>query len=71
MGFQQVGITVYFKAGAETVREAIDLLVAWLTLGEVPTMVQVVGTIMILGGIGLARLRRKPAVLPEDLLPPE
>ena len=27
-GFQQVGITVYFKAGAETVREAIDLLIA-------------------------------------------
>ena len=27
-GFQQVGITVYFKAGAETVRDAIDLLVA-------------------------------------------
>lgn len=49
----------------------VALLVAWLTLGEVPTMVQVVGTIMILGGIGLARLRRKPAVLPEDLLPPE
>ena len=49
----------------------VALLVAWLTLGEVPTMVQVVGTFMILGGIGLARLRRKPAVLPEDLLPPE
>ncbi len=27
-GFQQVGITVYFKAGAETVRDAIELLVA-------------------------------------------
>jgi drug/metabolite transporter (DMT)-like permease len=49
----------------------VALLVAWLTLGEVPTMVQVVGTVMILGGIGLARLRRKPVELPEDLLPPE
>jgi len=27
-GFQQVGITVYFKAGAKTVRDAIDLLLA-------------------------------------------
>jgi FKBP-type peptidyl-prolyl cis-trans isomerase 2/predicted Fe-Mo cluster-binding NifX family protein len=27
-GFQQVGITVYFKAGAQTVRDAIDLLMA-------------------------------------------
>jgi FKBP-type peptidyl-prolyl cis-trans isomerase 2/predicted Fe-Mo cluster-binding NifX family protein len=27
-GFQQVGITVYFKAEAETVRDAVDLLVA-------------------------------------------
>jgi len=27
-GFQQVGITVYFKAGAKTVRDAIELLIA-------------------------------------------
>jgi FKBP-type peptidyl-prolyl cis-trans isomerase 2/predicted Fe-Mo cluster-binding NifX family protein len=27
-GFQQVGITVYFKAGAETVRDAVELLIA-------------------------------------------
>jgi FKBP-type peptidyl-prolyl cis-trans isomerase SlyD len=27
-GFQQVGITVYFKEGAETVRDAIELLIA-------------------------------------------
>jgi FKBP-type peptidyl-prolyl cis-trans isomerase 2/predicted Fe-Mo cluster-binding NifX family protein len=27
-GFQEVGITVYFKAGAETVRDAIELLIA-------------------------------------------
>ena len=31
-GFQEVGITVYFKAGAETVRNAVDLLMA----GECP-----------------------------------
>ena len=49
----------------------VALLVAWLTLGEVPTLVQVAGTVMIIGGIGLARLRRKPVELPEDLLPPE
>jgi len=49
----------------------VALIVAWVTLGEVPTMVQLVGTVMILGGIGLARLRRKPQELPEDLLPPE
>ena len=49
----------------------VALLVAWLTLGEVPTLVQVAGTIMILGGIGLSRMRRRPAELPEDLFPPE
>ena len=49
----------------------VALIVAWLTLGEVPTWVQVAGTVMIIGGIGLARLRRKPAELPEDLCPPE
>jgi FKBP-type peptidyl-prolyl cis-trans isomerase SlyD len=27
-GFQEVGITVYFKAGAETVRDAVELLIA-------------------------------------------
>jgi FKBP-type peptidyl-prolyl cis-trans isomerase SlyD len=27
-GFQQVGITVYFKAGAETVRDAVELLMS-------------------------------------------
>ncbi len=49
----------------------VALIVAWLTLGEVPTWVQVAGTVMIIGGIGLARLRRKPAELPEDSFPPE
>lgn len=49
----------------------IALLVAWLTLGEVPTWAQVGGTVMLLGGIGLARLRRRPVELPEDLCPPE
>jgi len=49
----------------------VALIVAWMTLGEVPTWVQVAGTVMIIGGIGLARLRRKPAELPEDLCPPE
>jgi drug/metabolite transporter (DMT)-like permease len=49
----------------------VALLVAWLTLGEVPTLVQVAGTVMIIGGIGLARLRRKPAEVPEDAVPPE
>ncbi len=49
----------------------VALIVAWLTLGEVPTWVQVVGTALIVGGIGLARLRRAPAVVPEDEVPPE
>jgi len=49
----------------------VALLVAWLTLGEVPTWVQVAGTAMILGGIGLARLRRRPVELPAEALPPE
>ncbi len=49
----------------------VALIVAWMTLGEVPTWVQVAGTVMIIGGIGLARLRRKPAELPEDIFPPE
>jgi drug/metabolite transporter (DMT)-like permease len=49
----------------------VALVVAWLTLGEVPTLVQVAGTAMIIGGIGLARLQRRPVELPEDLFPPE
>ncbi len=49
----------------------VALIVAWMTLGEVPTWVQVAGTVMIISGIGLARLRRKPAELPEDIFPPE
>jgi len=49
----------------------VALIVAWLTLGEVPTWAQVGGTAMILGGIGLSRLRRRPAQLPEEMCPPE
>lgn len=49
----------------------VALLVAWLTLGEVPTWVQVAGTALIIGGIGLARLKRRPVVLPAEALPPE
>ena len=49
----------------------VALIVAWLTLGEVPTWVQVAGTAMIVGGIGLARLRRRPAEVPADEVPPE
>lgn len=49
----------------------VALLVAWLTLGEVPTWTQVGGAAMILAGIGLARTRRRPAEVPEDLFPPE
>ena len=49
----------------------VALGVAWLTLGEVPTWVQVAGTVMIMGGIGLARLQRRPAVVPADRVPPE
>jgi drug/metabolite transporter (DMT)-like permease len=49
----------------------VALLVAWLTLGEVPTWTQVGGAIMILAGIGLARMRRRPAEVPADLCPPE
>jgi drug/metabolite transporter (DMT)-like permease len=49
----------------------VALLVAWLTLGEVPSWVQIVGAALILGGIGLARLRRRPATLPAEEVPPE
>jgi drug/metabolite transporter (DMT)-like permease len=49
----------------------VALLVAWLTLGEVPTWAQVGGTAMILGGIGLSRLSRRPVVVLEDAVPPE
>lgn len=49
----------------------VALVVAWLTLGEVPTWVQAVGTVLILGGIGLARFRRFPATIPEEQVPPE
>jgi drug/metabolite transporter (DMT)-like permease len=49
----------------------VALIVAWLTLGEIPTAVQVVGTTLILGGIALSRLRRVPAEIPEEEVPPE
>ena len=49
----------------------VALVVAWLTLGEVPTWVQIAGTVMIIGGILLARMRRRPAVAPVDRVPPE
>ena len=49
----------------------VALIVAWLTLGEVPTWFQVAGTVLILGGIALARMRRVPAEVPEDEVPPE
>lgn len=49
----------------------VALLVAWLTLGEVPTWFQLTGTVLILGGIGLSRAQRRPATIPADLLPPE
>ena len=49
----------------------VALIVAWLTLGEVPSWVQAVGTASILGGIGLSRVRRRPATIPEERIPPE
>jgi len=49
----------------------VALIVAWLTLGEVPTWVQVAGTAMIIGGIGLSRLSRRTAAVAEDAVPPE
>jgi len=49
----------------------VALFVAWLTLREVPSWVQIVGATMILGGIGLARVRRRPAALPAEEVPPE
>ncbi len=49
----------------------VALLVAWLTLNEVPTWVQVAGAVMIIGGIGLARLQRAPVEEPEEMCPPE
>ncbi|MDT8436935.1 MAG: EamA family transporter [Gemmatimonadota bacterium] len=50
----------------------VALLVAWATLGEVPTWMQVAGTTAIVGGILLARLprpgegRRRPAAAGPD-----
>lgn len=49
----------------------VALIVAWLALGEIPTWVQAVGTALIIGGIGLARVRRRPATVPEEEIPPE
>jgi len=49
----------------------VALIVAWLTLGEVPTWVQVAGTAMIIGGIGLSRLSRRTAAVAEEAVPPE
>jgi len=48
----------------------VALLVAWLTLGEVPTWLQVAGTTLILGGIMLAR-RSRPAPAAAEGCPPE
>lgn len=49
----------------------VALIVAWLSLGEVPSPVQGVGTALLLGGIGLARVRRTSAELPAEASPPE
>ncbi len=49
----------------------VALIVAWLALGEVPTLMQVAGTVLLLGGIGLARLRRQHAPIPDEVCPPE
>jgi drug/metabolite transporter (DMT)-like permease len=46
----------------------VALLVAWITLGETPTWVQVAGTAAILGGILLARLRRPREAVPAPTL---
>lgn len=48
----------------------VALVVAWLTLGEVPTWLQLAGAVAILAGIGLARLARldveaRPTPAPE------
>ncbi len=48
----------------------VALLVAWATLGEVPSWMQAGGTILLLGGIALSRVRRR-LLEPEDLCPPE
>lgn len=48
----------------------VALIVAWPTLGEVPTWVQLAGTVLLIGGIVLARQRRAVSK-PRDRLPPE
>jgi drug/metabolite transporter (DMT)-like permease len=49
----------------------VAILVAWATLGEVPTWMQVVGTALILSGIGLSKIRRRRGLEPDDYCPPE
>lgn len=48
----------------------VALIVAWPTLGEVPTWIQVAGTALLLGGIALAR-RPRAVAKAEESLPPE
>jgi drug/metabolite transporter (DMT)-like permease len=45
----------------------VALLVAWLTLGETPTWLQVAGAVAILGGVLLAKLRGPREVAPPPL----
>ncbi|MFQ5747242.1 MAG: DMT family transporter [Gemmatimonadota bacterium] len=49
----------------------VALLVAWPTLGEVPTGLQVAGTALILGGIALARRSRPDPAPGAAACPPE
>ncbi len=48
----------------------VALLIAWITLGEIPTRIQVIGTIAVVAGIALAR-RPPPRATVRPPCPPE
>jgi drug/metabolite transporter (DMT)-like permease len=48
----------------------VALAVAWVALGETPTWLQAGGTLLLLTGILLVRIRSGPAISPERETPP-
>ncbi|MET9265581.1 EamA family transporter [Amycolatopsis sp. NPDC004079] len=47
----------------------VGLTASFFILGEVPTVLTLVAAAVVIGGVLLGSLRRKPAVTPEELLP--
>ena len=92
IGLSLVGAAIAYVAGIAAARRLgpkvatfvgltevlFAVLFAWLSLGQLPTKLQVVGGILILGGVALVRadeidpreLRRRGRTVAEEVLPP-